>query len=54
MDGATRSGARDLGIDWAAVTESHDTHPALKEIGHLIEGGHTGWNLCDLYVAVLA
>jgi glycerate 2-kinase len=54
VDGATRSGAGDLGIDWTAVTESHDTYPALKELGHLLEGGHTGWNLCDLYVAVLA
>jgi glycerate-2-kinase len=54
VDRATSTIARDHGIDWAAVAASHDTHPALKSIGRLIEGEHTGWNLCDLYVAVLA
>ncbi|HWD96243.1 MAG TPA: DUF4147 domain-containing protein [Acidimicrobiales bacterium] len=54
VDRATSTIARDHGIDWAAVAASHDTYPALKSIGRLIEGEHTGWNLCDLYVAVLA
>jgi glycerate-2-kinase len=53
-DGETKAAARDRGFDWVAVAQSHDTYPALKALGHLIEGGHTGWNLCDLYVAVLA
>jgi glycerate-2-kinase len=54
VDGMTSAIARDRGIDWAEVAQSHNTYPALKELGHLIEGGHTGWNLCDLYVAVIA
>jgi hydroxypyruvate reductase/glycerate 2-kinase len=54
VDGETRAAAGDRGIDWAGVGESHDTYSALKALGRLIKGGHTGWNLCDLYVAVLA
>jgi glycerate 2-kinase len=54
VDGETTVAAHDHGLDWATVAESHDTYPALKSLGHLIDGGHTGWNLCDLYVAVLA
>jgi glycerate 2-kinase len=41
------------GLDWASVAESHDTYPALRTLGQLIDGQHTGWNLCDIYVAVL-
>jgi hydroxypyruvate reductase len=54
VDAETRAAARARGIDWRSVVQSHDTYPALETLGHLIEGGHTGWNLCDLYVAVLA
>jgi glycerate-2-kinase len=53
-DGETKAAAHDRGLDWADVAGSHDTYPALKALGQVIEGGHTGWNLCDLYVAVLA
>jgi glycerate 2-kinase len=54
VDGQTKAAALHQGLDWAGVGASHDTYPALKALGHLLEGGHTGWNLCDLYVAVLA
>jgi glycerate 2-kinase len=54
VDGETSTAARDRGIDWTGVAESHNTYPALKTLDRLIEGGHTGWNLCDLYVAVLS
>jgi glycerate-2-kinase len=40
------------GIDWSDVAQRHDTYPALQTLGHLIEGGHSGWNLCDVYVAL--
>lgn len=53
VDGSTQREARARGIDWRRVAERHDTYPALNALGHLIEGSHTGWNLCDLYVAVL-
>ncbi len=54
VDNTTLAHASDRGIDWAGVAESHDTYPALRALEHLIDGEHTGWNLCDLYVAVLA
>jgi glycerate 2-kinase len=53
VDEATFGEISAHGIDWASVAESHDTYPALRAAGHLIDGEHTGWNLCDLYVAVL-
>jgi glycerate-2-kinase len=40
------------GLDWSDVAQRHDTYPALSALGQLIEGGHTGWNLCDVYVAL--
>jgi glycerate-2-kinase len=54
VDGKTRLAMRERGINWSSVAQSHDTFPALQALDHLIYGGHTGWNLCDLYVAVLA
>jgi glycerate-2-kinase len=54
VDNRTSAAIRDQGIDWAAVAQRHDTHAALKKLDKLIDGGHTGWNLCDLYVAVLS
>ncbi len=54
VDDETKAAVRARGLDWTAVAQSHDTYPALKTLGQLIDGGHTGWNLCDLYVAVLA
>ncbi len=53
VDDATLARAIALGIDWADVARSHDTYPALRALGQLIDGEHTGWNLCDIYVAVL-
>jgi glycerate-2-kinase len=43
----------ELGLDWSEVARTHDTYPAFRALGQLIEGGHTGWNLCDLYVATV-
>ncbi|HEY5304642.1 MAG TPA: hypothetical protein VIJ86_11395, partial [Acidimicrobiales bacterium] len=44
--------AHSLDVDWKEVAEANDSHSALGALGQLIEGGHTGWNLCDLYVAL--
>ncbi len=41
------------GLNWDDVARTHDTYPALAALGQLIEGGHTGWNLCDIYVALI-
>jgi glycerate 2-kinase len=43
----------ELGLDWSRVARTHDTYPAFRSLGQLIAGGHTGWNLCDLYVALI-
>jgi glycerate 2-kinase len=53
VDDATMAKTIARGVDWASVAESHDTYPALRTLGQLIDGQHTGWNLCDIYVAVL-
>jgi len=41
------------GLDWAALADNHDTLPGLRALGQLLVGGHTGWNLCDLYLSVM-
>jgi glycerate 2-kinase len=45
--------ARELGIDFATVVEKSDSYTALHELGQLIDGGRTGWNLCDVYLCVV-
>ena len=45
--------ARELGIDFATVLLNSDSHAALHELGQLISGGRTGWNLCDVYLCVV-
>jgi len=45
--------ASDRGIDWSSVVKESDSYSALKELGQLITGGRTGWNLCDVYLAVV-
>ncbi|MGC2485514.1 MAG: MOFRL family protein, partial [Acidimicrobiales bacterium] len=41
------------GLNWGNIAQTHDTYPALATLGQLIEGGHTGWNLCDVFVALI-
>lgn len=53
VDRTTRQRAEDLDIDWDEIAANHDSHRGLSALGQLFEGAHTGWNLCDLYVAVL-
>jgi len=53
VDESSRSRAELLGLDWESIASRHDTFSGLKSMGQLLEGWHTGWNLCDLYVAVL-
>jgi glycerate-2-kinase len=52
VERSTMELARQLGVDWSAVAQSNDTFTALSALRQLLEGGHTGWNLCDLYVAL--
>ena len=53
VDADTTRRVRAAGLDWAAIKRENDSHRGLDALGQLIEGAHTGWNLCDLYVAVL-
>ena len=53
VDESSRTRAEGLGIDWEETAREHDTYEGLRAIGQLLEGWHTGWNLCDLYLAVL-
>ncbi len=53
VDETTFSLAQKRGIDWGEVAREADTFGALDELGQLIIGTHTGWNLCDLYVALV-
>jgi glycerate 2-kinase len=43
----------DRGLNWGDVARTHNTYPALAALGRLIPGGHTGWNLCDIYVTLV-
>jgi glycerate 2-kinase len=45
--------ARALGIDFLSVTQNSDSYSALHELGQLIGGGRTGWNLCDVYLCLV-
>lgn len=53
VDTATVSRAEALGVNWRAIATENDSNRALDRLGQLIEGGHTGWNLCDLYLVLL-
>jgi glycerate 2-kinase len=53
-DETTVRRARERGIDWSRVVEESDSFTALNDLGQLINGGRTGWNLCDVYLVVLS
>jgi glycerate 2-kinase len=53
-DESTLRRARDRGIEWSRVVEESDSFTALNALDQLIAGGRTGWNLCDVYVVVVA
>jgi glycerate-2-kinase len=53
VDESTLARAERLGIDGERILAEHDSHRALDELGQLLVGGHTGWNLCDVYVALV-
>ncbi len=54
VDHTTRAKARSLGIDWHAIAVENDTHRGLQALDQLLEGSSTGWNLCDLYMTLVA
>ena len=52
VDSSTIARCVALGIDWEEIAVSNDAFHGLRALGQLLEGEHTGWNLCDLYVAI--
>jgi hydroxypyruvate reductase len=53
VDESTVRRAESLDIDWEQILVQHDSHRALDEVHQLLVGGHSGWNLCDVYVATV-
>ena len=51
-DDTTVARADAAGLDLAGALARHDTHDLHAALSQLLEGGHTGWNLCDLYLVV--
>ncbi len=51
VDRGTWARGRSRGVAWEDALARHDSHTALGAIHQLLPGHHTGWNLCDLYVA---
>jgi glycerate 2-kinase len=50
VDGATWDRGVAGGVDWLEVLRQTNSYVALRTLNQLVDGGHTGWNLCDLYV----
>jgi glycerate 2-kinase len=53
VDETTLRRARARGVEWSSVVENSDSYAALADLGQLIAGGRTGWNLCDVYLCVV-
>jgi glycerate-2-kinase len=53
VDTTTKKRAHAKGIDWLQLKQENDSYRGLLAVDQLLKGGHTGWNLCDLYVAVI-
>jgi glycerate-2-kinase len=52
-DNETLGRARERGIEFSSVISNSDSHAALHELGQLIAGARTGWNLCDVYLVAV-
>ena len=52
VERATMQRAQALGVDVQRALGDDDSNTALARLGQLIAGEHTGWNLCDVYLAV--
>lgn len=49
VDNTTLQRITDSGMQWAEIAVDNDSHRGLERLNQLFEGGHTGWNLCDIY-----
>jgi glycerate-2-kinase len=53
VDTGTLTRAKSRGIDWHSIVSDNDSFRALDSLHQLLPGAHTGWNLCDIYLAML-
>ena len=53
VDSSTLARCADHGVDWTDVAHSNDSYHGLHALGQLFPGEPTGWNLCDLYFALI-
>jgi glycerate 2-kinase len=53
VDETTGRRARERGIEWSSIVENSDSFSALHDLGQLIAGGRSGWNLCDVYLCAV-
>lgn len=52
VDRSTMERLATLGVDWSEVAEHHDSFRGLESLGQIVAGRATGWNLCDIYLAL--
>jgi len=52
-DNETLRRARERGLDFSTVVSDSDSYSALHALGQVIDGGRTGWNLCDVYLVAV-
>jgi glycerate-2-kinase len=52
VDSYTSRDAAQLGIDDEEISRANDTFTALSAMDRVLIGSSTGWNLCDLYLAL--
>ncbi len=53
VDHMTMSSLETMNIPWGEIARNNDSFRGLSRLGQLLPGGRTGWNLCDLYLALV-
>jgi glycerate 2-kinase len=53
VDQTTMATLAKMSISWDDIARSNDSFRGLSLLDQLLAGGRTGWNLCDLYLAIV-
>lgn len=53
VDNTTMSSLERMHISWEEIARNNDSFRGLSLLDQLLAGGHSGWNLCDLYLALV-
>jgi glycerate 2-kinase len=53
VDHTTMVTLAQMNISWDDIARNNDSFRGLSLLDHLLAGGRTGWNLCDLYLAIV-